>query len=344
MNSNELSNDTTMKVVLLHYGKKFSDLILNALQYASQRLGLSKVQEIKTDRYQVSKLIPVHVRESSELWLLIYHFNRQHELLIVPFPSNVSDLNGYAFNILEIVRGDKDKSWDIEDGSQNLKTYLSSEHKRSQLLRPPELVESFLASLKAQPKEAILKQVTKDIQQRRIEVLSEALDSGDRERIQELLVDFDDEIVGKSIEVFESIKVASIDETPVPSILKHISYKAIIDQETETFLLSVEAIEQFRKQSRIRDFDFTACGCGLWKAVERELNLSLLWYIRFCHGIVTDDPMLSVSKKRLDIKAGDYDINLNKLKIGNSGQLRGIEPGNIEYMLRSAPNNGIENY
>ena len=79
--------------------------------------------------------------------------------------------------------------------------------------------------------------------------------------------------------------------------------------------------------------------------MERELNLSLVLYLRQQRGIVDiDNPWQGIinPKSKIQIQTGDsFWVNLNKREQKNRKKLSGLMLGSISYMLRWGHVNGI---
>ena len=63
-------------------------------------------------------------------------------------------------------------------------------------------------------------------------------------------------------------------------------FSDVMDGETMRFLITSETIKEFAGKKPPTTFDHSAPGCGLWKAIEIELNLSLVLHLRREAGIV----------------------------------------------------------
>ena len=96
-------------------------------------------------------------------------------------------------------------------------------------------------------------------------------------------LEFDNVLENANDKLFKCI-IAQGFKKVVPEIVK--IFKNIMDPETKRFLITAETVRDFADKYRLPNFDYSAPGCGLWKAVERELNLSLVLHLRREAGIV----------------------------------------------------------
>ncbi|ASC73290.1 hypothetical protein XM38_042540 [Halomicronema hongdechloris C2206] len=116
-----------------------------------------------------------------------------------------------------------------------------------------------------------------------------------------------------------------------------------MDDETKSFLVSAETVFRFAGEKLANDFDYSLCGCGLWKSVERELNSSLIWYLRRVRNIADNNrkPIADINPSaRVDYEAGNATINLNERQRG-SIEFEGKMLGNIEWLIRTAQDNNV---
>ncbi|KAF5415309.1 MAG: hypothetical protein C5S48_06305 [Candidatus Methanogaster sp.] len=329
----------------------------------------SEIREVEANFEIVSNLIPMALQEGAESWLILYRSDKPQELLILPFPDPAAKYytrNGKSVKLgggsdlavlplLELIRGDWDK-WFADIGYRNLKRNLSPKEPwwprplitRFQLVRINTSLDSLLRmpEVRRQPVEQqgiqhALKEASQRIQQQRNEVLAHVLEAEDEDHKQELITKFEEHIIEENNRLFDCLQSTREGKIIIPSIVR--SFEEIIDDETKRFLISAETVEKFACEQFLEGFDFSLPGSGLWRAVERELNLSLVWYVRYCYGIVGNDPMIATENPsvRITIQAGSRGVNLNEREKGNSCRLRGITLGGIEYILRSSHDNGV---
>jgi len=269
---------------------------------------------------------------------------------------NLSRGSGLAvLPLLELIRGDWDK-WFADIGYRNLKRNLSPKEPwwprplitRFQLVHTNTSLDSSLRmpEVRRQPVEQqgiqhALKEASQRIQQQRNEVLAHVLEAEDEDYKQELITKFEEHIVEENNRLFDRLQSTREGKIVIPPIIR--SFEEIIDDETERFLISAKTVEKFACEQFLEGFDFSLPGSGLWRAVERELNLSLVWYLRYCYVIVGNDPMIATENPsvRITIQAGSRGVNLNEREKRKSRRLRGITLGGIEHILRSSHDNGV---
>lgn len=54
-----------------------------------------------------------------------------------------------------------------------------------------------------------------------------------------------------------------------------------LDPQSRRFLISSDKVWQAVQEQKLDYFDYALPGSGLWKSVERELNMSVIWLLRF---------------------------------------------------------------
>lgn len=209
---------------------------------------------------------------------------------------------------------------------------------------PSNMPKSHEFEIRTQKTITKFKMVSQQIKQRRNETIKHVFNTENDSQKQELLSNFDKYLEKENATVFEDIQSKFKDKVVVPPIIH--DFKEIIDDETKRFLISAKTVEQFASEYLPEDFDFSLPGSGLWKAVERELNLSFVWYVRQCYGIVGNNPLIAIenlnSSVRIEIKAGSRYVNLNGREKGKSHRFKSIMLGNIMYILRSSRGNGVD--
>lgn len=328
-----------------------------------------EIREAEANFEIVSNLIPIALQEGAKSWLILYHSDKPQELLILPFPDHDAkhhNLNGTSVKLnggsglairplLELIRGDWDK-WFADIGYRNLKRNISSkEHgwprlliTRFQLVYTNTSLDSLLRmpEVRRQPgaqqgMQHALKEASQRIQQRRNEVLAHVLEAEDEDHKQEIITKFEEDIVKENNGLFDHLQSTMEGEIVTPSIVR--SFEEIMDDETKRFLISAKTVEKFVCEQFLEGFDFSLPGSGLWRAVERELNLSLIWYVRYCYGVVGNDPLIANEglSAKIKIRAGKNCVNINKREEGESRRFRGITIGTISYILSSSHDNGV---
>ena len=187
---------------------------------------------------------------------------------------------------------------------------------------------------------------SQSIQQQRNQVLSRALKTSGRQR-DILLNQFDNVLVAEIHKLHNRLLAVKGKSVEVVPPIVH-EFKDIMDPETKKFLITSETVRKFADEYSPDNFDYSAPGCGLWKAVERELNLSLVLYLRQVKGVVTSaDPWKGIKApgERVDVVTGNryHDkVNLNQRERRGSNKLKGIELGSMMYMLKWGYSNGIQ--
>jgi hypothetical protein len=171
------------------------------------------------------------------------------------------------------------------------------------------------------------------IQQNRDELLVSLLISKNEEQVRELLQVFETSLLEESDRLSKAI------EKEVPTIIK--TFESVMDDETKTFLISAETVARFARKQLSDYFDFSLCSCGLWKAVERELNSSLISHLRMINGISGKDrkPITAIHTT-VNYKAGSEMVNINRRERG-SIEFEGKTLGNIQWLLHSAHRNKV---
>ena len=191
--------------------------------------------------------------------------------------------------------------------------------------------------------QSTLLRTSQSIQQQRSEVLSEVLRARDPALIDGIVNELDEVFAAESNKIFEDLQNTLGPVEVVPPIVT--DFQDIIDDETKRFLITSETVKKFADEYSPGNFDYSAPSCGLWKAVERELNLSLVLYLRQQRGIVNiKDPWQGIINRRREIEiqtGNNFRVNLNRREQKNQDKLSALMLGNMEYMLRWGNTNGI---
>ena len=155
--------------------------------------------------------------------------------------------------------------------------------------------------------------------------------------------ELDETFATESNKIFKYLQDTQGSVEVVPSIVT--DFEDIIDDETRRFLITSETVKKFTDDYSPSNFDYSAPGCGLWKAVERELNLSLVLYLRQQRRIVDiDNPWQGIinPKRKIQIQTGDgFWVNLNKREQKNREKLSGLMLGSMRHMLGWGHVNGV---
>ncbi|RLG28609.1 hypothetical protein DRO03_09475 [Methanosarcinales archaeon] len=154
-----------------------------------------------------------------------------------------------------------------------VKRYLNIEDSYNS---PSDIPKSHELEIELQKNITKFKMVSQRIKQRRNETIERVFNAENYSQRQEIRSNFDEYIEKENATIFEDIQSKFKDKVVVPPIIH--DFKGIIDDETKKFLISAKTVEQFACEYLPEDFDFSLPGSGLWKAVERELNLSFVWY------------------------------------------------------------------
>lgn len=184
--------------------------------------------------------------------------------------------------------------------------------------------------------------VNQQTQERRNEFLTLALTAHNEESKRNAREGFEKYLLKEGKQLTELMLARDKSEVILPGIVQN--FKGVLDKETEGFLISAESVARFAKKHLKYlpvHFDFSVAGCGLWKAIERELNLSFIWYLRRYFHIVENEPFKALlytesPLKPLKAHKEDKGVKLYKIEAGSTDQLQGIELGGIHYLLNSA--------
>lgn len=322
-----------------------------------------RIHEVKASLENISNLIPQALREGAESWLILYRSDMPQELLILPFPDPISGYHGReyynqmgkksdpGFPLFELIRGRSE--WSAVRGYNNLKGdeepwWPRPIPTRFQLLRINVPIDSLLDLHNSHQRDEghrdivyKFREVSQRIKIKREEMITSVLIAENNSRKDKLFLNFDNYIAEENIILFEYIQNKVKNKVTTPAIINR--FEDIIDNETKIFLISAKTVEQFAREHLNDEFDFSLPGSGLWKAIERELNLSIVWYLRRCHGVVDKDPWVSIKNPSVGImiKTRGRPVNLNDQEKGKNHLLKGIMLGNFRYMLLSSDINGI---
>lgn len=115
--------------------------------------------------------------------------------------------------------------------------------------------------------------------------------------------------------------------------------------ESKSFLMTSESIFNEVSDETGGEFDYSVCGIGLWKTLERELNLSFVDWLRITKGVCTSRPTIGrvSSRPNTEIKINtsyetgrsrEFFVDINK--IDKHGMLSGVMLGEIASILQSS--------
>ena len=194
------------------------------------------------------------------------------------------------------------------------------------------------------------RKTTQEIQEKRTETLISVLsEEGDfirhldfDDKLSSAIRQFDDELLRAVGALLKSL--TRLGSEVVPQIVKK-DFKDIMDSETKRFLITAETVGEFAKnhQSALVNFDYSVPGCGLWKAVELELNLSLILHLRRSEGVVANvkhpwKKNASANGELLILTGKKASVDLSEQ---SKNRLKGITLGPMEFICRWAHCNTV---
>jgi hypothetical protein len=307
----------------------------------------------------VAAVIPEALRRDTRSWLVLHRPDRDQELLIIPYPDatvmeNVTTVGGlgqHASLTMEEIRGAGDRPWFADWGFSNL-----SRLKAGRTDRPPLHIDRFQVVSIETPLEELreresggreetrqlLRQASADVRERRGAVLARLIDAEDPARRGELLAELEEFLVSRNLEIAERAARYTDDRTTSNLVSE---FRDLLDPESRRFLSSSEAVKNFAMGSLSEDFDYSLPASGLWKTVERELNLSLVWFLRIRKNVAdihsTWDAKLPPHLWVEIETERDGRVNLNRHAGYGSGRLLGLMLGDVRFMLQNGTINGI---
>jgi hypothetical protein len=358
MNAKQTSNPQNRIGLWLYFENALHEQVSAYLRSWQPPPYWGRIQGVRVSPSVVSRIIPRELQEGVESWLVLYRASLPQELLVLPFPESdkASILNSpntfgnHLSALLEYVHGGN-PNWYPYNGFRNLIGYINREKTypfshpspplRFQVVRHYKPIEELLKKPEFRHYDeeqretvTVFTKASQNIQRNRDELLTSLLTVENAEQIRELLENFETTLLE------ESGRLSHLIDKEIPSIIK--AFESVMDDETKTFLISAETVARFARKHLSDDFDFSLCGCGLWKAVERELNSSLIWNLRLAKGIAGKDrkPIVGRSRAGVNYEAGSQTVNIDKRERGST-EFEGITLGNIKYLLRSAHDNNI---
>lgn len=309
----------------------------------------------------VANLVPQALHDGTESWLLMHPKSVDQDILVIPFPptnalSSLRDstkIESYLRDLLGIIA--PVSSWFPSVGYSNLTRYLTKRvpnhedrnypehfqviHLKKPLamyLQKPEVISE---PVREEGLRILFPQYTKRLELLRQEYL-ETLVDGSKSR-QDALTSFESSLLHETNDLMSRLSDEYGRLQLTPSIVNQ--YENLLDEETKKFLRAAETIGHYAKQHARDQFDFTFAACGLWKAVERELNLSLIWHIRLQKGIGSYDRPL----KFIPIGSGEPALDtISGVKFWctdkeDSSTYRGIMFGDMQKILMGARRNHV---
>ena len=324
-----------VRSIFLHYpGAPYIKEIVRVLR----SLDLD-IRKIEANSDIVSNLVPNALQRGAESWLIFFLPDKQGELLILPFPDENSlqrapNFRGYLADLIPLLRERLTyESLHIPPDWIGRFQYIRHNASLDSLLTEPFDVDRL--QLEVQIQSTLLRTI-QSIQQQRSEVLSKVLSNRDPDLIDGIVNELDEVFVAESEKIFRYLHTMHGFGEVVPPIVT--DFGDIIDDETKRFLITSETVRKFSDDYSPDNFDYSAPGCGLWKAVERELNLSLVLYVREQFEIVDIiNPWQGIMSpsRVIQIQTGDtFWVDLNKREQENKNKLAALMLGNIEHMLR----------
>ncbi len=327
----------------------YNEKIQTVLQELNRALNLD-IQARKVNSTIISNLVPDTLQDV-ESWLILYHPDDERGVLIVPFLL-VNDLP--SSNMLENVRDNialqfgRLIEWDNRH-SLYYHTFRNSEFIRGFVYLRDVSISSLLdpdQSEQQRQNDILLQETSNNIQQLREQQLREVFPkiiNTTNSTNSEILVALDEEFLKENNELFKELTSHGIGEV-VPNIVK--DFKDIMDAETRKFLITSETVKNFAHSSSFANFDYSAPGCGLWKAVERELNLSLIAHMRREVDIIKNINRPwegSHMSRAVPILAGDNrSENLNQREKDPPQELKGIMLGPMKFMCELGHCNSVK--
>lgn len=301
---------------------------------------LVDVREIKADSEMVSNLVPRTLQRGVKSWLILCHPNHDQVLLILPFP----DENHMEF-LSNTVEGFPDPI--IMELSRLIEMFVyrssyfffrenrySEWFRRFQYLHSDVNLSSILDTHSTQQQQrrnvVLCQETSQNIQRGRENALRRTQREGN---FSVLAGQLENVFLRETDNLFINIRNQGFREV-VPPIVDEFS--DVMDGETMRFLITSETVRKFAGNSSFSDFDYSAPGCGLWKTMERELNLSLVLHLRREAGIVES---ISIpwkgngSGKFHILTAENQSIDLNRRESKSPKNLEGITLGPMKHML-----------
>ena len=286
-----------IKGVFLYYNETPR---INEIQAFLQERELD-INMVRTTPETVSNLVPYALQRDCNSWLILFKPDYEpQDLAILPF---YLDENGYQSLLETLTKIDqlleKNRHNRLHPFAylrpsvyRNLRRfeqlridvpldYLLDPDRRPQPERPdrrpqPERSEALQRTLLS------FEQTSQDIQEKRTAALIQAGKMGERD-----LSSFDDELSEEGDRLLKTISGSGLGfKEVVPEIVT--VFDDIMDPITKRFLITAETVGKFAKTHSPSNFDYSAPGCGLWKAVERELNLSLILHLRRSGEVVAN--------------------------------------------------------
>lgn len=342
----------------LLYHRNNSDDANRLLSMIQSQSVLWEVEGIEGGDESLSCVVPSSLREREDVWLCLSSVERPIEMLIVPLLLEFSENN--ILEELKIIRGKITQPWTPLSGYTN---YMLSCRKKRQTpralvlcLKQPLDKKAFNSSVNGnfinnENQEDLLQNTKKlfvvgtgKTRGWREEFLCKILESAKDINHEIALEEFEDQLIGENLSLFESAQRTPEHEIIVPRIVQELG--DFMDQETKKFLVSSKNVEAFATKNLPNEFDYSLPGSGVWKAVERELNASIIWHLRRSRNIAADNPWTTSRHCSEEVNIFTNEkrrkVNLNRRDKTDSSKLGSIMLGEIAHILFYGDHNGVK--
>lgn len=325
-----------------------------------------QIEPVQATFDMISNVVPSALRDGAESWLLLYTHVSPREILVFPFPDqeNITffqdrkRLQGYISGLFEHITRYED--WSAAYGYQRLIEFaqkgspiygggsspiiMPSRFQAIRAGRPVRelLQESRFPDPNVQRQGAVfhLASVSKqaqEIRQASLEKLAEGQD------FEEAATFFETELSQQNQKLSNWIEEHDDVRGKLPKVVDQ--FDTVIDPETVKMLRSAMIVARYARRHARHQFDFALPGSGIWRAVERELNLSLIWHLRRNFGFAGEQPPVPIEKdlsRNMPFLAGIKKIWLNARQEGEENEFKSVELGSYFYLLEKSKENGLE--
>lgn len=349
--------------VLLYQGHR-SDWADRLLSFFRSKSTLLEVKGIEGEEI-IRRVVPGYLSEGEDLWLCLFSTNQPNEVLVVPL-NFIDDYNSQLLESeltrkLEVIRGKITQPWTPLSGYANYSFFCRNKGETPRAgvlsLRRPLNDLTIAANVDGQfsregnPKGTEQSEIikffvggTEKTLRWREEFLSKVLESEGDSRYKRVLEEFEERLLNESLSLFESTRGLTGNAIVLPRIVKDLG--DAMDEETKKFLVSSKNVEVFASKNLPGEFDFSLPGSGVWKAVERELNASVIWNLRRSRNIVGDNPWVTSRHNSEEFNiftnTTGRKVNLNRREKNGSHRLGGIMLGEIAHILLYGEHNGVK--
>lgn len=338
-----------------------------AVQQAARRHGI----DLRTIGIEsIRGLMPSALGREIPSWLIVYSSQDDSNLIMVPFIERMmtDDPDPNAAMVLEkifaSIRADRNAAWSTGIGYRNLVTaeaagFLPAEASCFQAVRLPSslrrlfsgavgpgnvLSESFASKISGWLREANERIAVK----RRI--LRKSLAHSDFMQAEQARADFDAALLDEATQMADQAAIEGrVSEPRRLQLLLNKPELDGLDDECKRFLRTALLCEELGVQEPEGSFDFASAGGPLCKIVERELNMSIGWLVRWLRDVAArESPWIARpdrnSGERVEIVTGSEPgncVNLNERESDNPERLKGLMLGAIQHLLSFAHGNGV---